>query len=359
MTGHLTARRILFARAAVAALLAGTGAAAWLVLRPDRPLDSWAGAGTPDDLTAFVAWGTPVEMEENERVINVTPRVTLDSRGGYLVADGREAQVRRYGEDGTLMQVVGRKGNGPGEFRDLVGVHRLADGRIVVAGMGGRISVFDESGRKLLRTRESGLMPLYESAVLAGPRLLLAGRGGTGGTSLVHVYDVDAGTLERSFMNVPRHDPGQAAAYAFAGSADAAARGDTIAAVFALSDSVYLFDPRGTRLGTIAIPFQRFRRLTRPMPVTGTAEDFRAWSETFSAVSQLHWLPDGSFLVQYYDMKGVEPRWRLLRMTRDGRPRFEGVDTPKLLAAGGDGSLLFVHPAAEAPNVWVTARLRP
>lgn len=341
-------------------LLAAMGAAAWVGFGGRRAPSSSV-AVAPTDLAAFLTWGAPVEMEENDRVINVTPRVTPDPQGGFLVADAREAQVRRYAVNGDLQRVIGRKGSGPGEFRQLSSVHRLPDGRIVAAEMGGKVSVFDDDGEKLLHARQAPVAPLYDADVLDGRHLLLAGRRvGTGGTALVHVYDVETGAVTRGFFGIPRHEPELAGGHAFAGTVDVAARGDTVATVFALSDSIYLFGRTGAELGRIAIPFERFRRLSRPMPTSGaTVEAFRAWSETFSAISHLYWLRDGSFLVQYFDMQGVEPRWRLLHMDRTGRRLFEGVDTPKLLAAGGAADeLVFVHPAAEAPNVWVSARLR-
>lgn len=355
-------RRPVSLHVLILVIVAVTGAAAWMGLGARRAPAPFSAAVAPTDLAAFLAWGVPVEMEENDRVINVTPRVTLDPRGGFLVADAREAQVRRYGADGGLERVIGRKGSGPGEFRQLSSVHRLPDGRIVAAEMGGKVSVFDADGGKLLHARQAPVAPLYDADRLDARHLLLAGRRvGTGGTALVHVYDVETGAITRSFFGIPRHEPELAGGYALAGTADVAARGDTVAAVFALSDSIYLFGPEGAELGRVAIPFERFRRLTRPMPASGaTLDAFRAWSETFSAISHLHWLKDGSFLVQYFDIEGVEPQWRLLHMDRTGRRLFEGVDTPKLLAAGGAADeLVFVHPAADAPNVWVSARLRP
>lgn len=357
-----TRSRLRASRNALALLLLlALGAAAWVGLGGGRASAPASAAVAPTDLAAFLDWGAPVEMEENERVINVTPRVTPDPQGGFLVADAREAQVRRYAFDGRLERVIGRKGSGPGEFRHLSSVHRLPDGRIVAAEMGGKVSVFDHDGEKLLHARQAPVAPLYDADVLDARHLLLAGRRvGTGGTALVHVYDVETAAITRSFFAIPRHEPELAGGYALAGTADAVARGDTVAAVFALSDSIYLFGPTGAELGRIAIPFEHFRRLTTPMPTSGaTLDAFRAWGETFSAISHLYWLRDGSFLVQYFDIKGVEPQWRLLHMDRSGRRLFEGVDTPKLLAAGGSADeLVFVHPGADAPNVWVSARLR-
>ncbi len=355
-------RRVVSLRIFAGALIVALAAAAWLQRQGGGPPAPPSSAVAPTNLAAFLDWGVPVEMEENDRVINVTPHVAVDPRGGFLVADAREAQVRLYGADGDLRRVIGRKGNGPGEFRHLSAVRRLPDGRIAATEMSGKVSVFDADGKALLRARQAPVAPLYDADVLDARHLVLAGRrAGTGGTSLVHVYDVETGAVTGTFFPIPRHPAELAGGYALAGTADAVVRGDTVAAVFALSDSVYLFDARsGTELGRIAIPFRHFRRLTRPMPASGaTIEAFRAWGETFSAIGHLHWLRDGSFLVQYYDVRGVEPQWRLLHMDRAGRRLFEGVDTPKLLAAGGaSDELVFVHPAADAPNVWVSARLR-
>lgn len=354
-------RRGVGARAFAGVLIVAF-AAAWFARSAAGPQAPFASTVAPTDLAAFVAWGVPVPMEENDRVINVTPHVAVDPRGGFLVADEREAQVRLYGADGDLRRVIGRKGNGPGEFRHLSSVRRLPDGRIAATEMSGKVSLFNAEGEALLYARQAPVAPLYDADVLDARHLVLAGRrAGTGGTSLVHVYDVETGAVTRAFFPIPHHPAELAGGYALAGTADAVVRGDTVAGVFALSDSIYLFDARsGTELERIAIPFEHFRRLTRPMPASGaTIQAFRTWGETFSAIAHLHWLRDGSFLVQYYDVRGVEPQWRLLHMDRAGRRLFEGVDTPKLLTAGGaSDELVFVHPAAEAPNVWVSARLR-
>ena len=82
-------------------------------------------------------------------------------------------------------------------------------------------------------------------------------------------------------MAISHHRPDLAGAFAFAGPRDVAVRGDIVAVVFALSDTVYLL---------------RFR-----WPGPGT-QAFRAWNEGFPALSHLYWLRDGSFLVQHFDI---------------------------------------------------------
>ena len=137
-----------------------------------------------------------------------------------------------------------------------------------------------------------------------------------------------------------------------------AARGDTLAAVFALTDTVYLFDVRGRLLERVPIPFLGFRRPSEPMPKLASLDEYRKWASGFSAISQVFWLADGSFLVLYFDTDGVAPRWRLHHMSRGGRRRFEILDSPQLLAASpAGGSLYFVAPGAETPASWTVGSL--
>jgi len=85
----------------------------------------------------------------------------------------------------------------------------------------------------------------------------------------------------------------------------------------------------------------------------------REWFGRFSLISDVYWLHDGSFLVQYQDRVGVEPHWRLARVRRDGQPLFDSTDTPYLVSADPAGDTLwFVRPGSPTPNVWTAAHLR-
>lgn len=74
-----------------------------------------------------------IRLQESPAVINVTPVVRPDPRGGYLVADVDEGQIRRYDEDGHLLWHVGRKGRGPEEFQAPQIALRLPGGEVFVA----------------------------------------------------------------------------------------------------------------------------------------------------------------------------------------------------------------------------------
>ncbi len=69
------------------------------------------------------------------------------SDGTIVVADGGSSELRFFGPDGMHRLTVGREGEGPGEFRAISAVHRLAGDSVVVFDSRlRRFSVFDKQG---------------------------------------------------------------------------------------------------------------------------------------------------------------------------------------------------------------------
>lgn len=74
-------------------------------------------------------------------------RVGFDGAGQLYVFDDQVERIFVVGTDGALIREIGRKGEGPGEFRNAVDVVALEDGRVVVADMGHRAyQIFDADG---------------------------------------------------------------------------------------------------------------------------------------------------------------------------------------------------------------------
>jgi hypothetical protein len=175
----------------------------------------------------------------------------------------------------------------------------------------------------------------------------------------LHLWNLRANRLAGSFFPVRGTTPGHRFAANTAGLVGAAVHGDTLAATFALSDTVYLFDLAGRRLGTVPLRAEGLRRFDPGMhPPHMDLVSAREWFGRFSLVSDLYWLRDGSFLVQYQDRVGVEPQWRLVHVARDGRRLFESKDTPYLVAVDPADTLWFVRPGSPTPDAWTSARLR-
>jgi WD40 repeat protein len=314
-----------------------------------------AGAAVGD----VIEWQDSIRLEETPDVINVSPHVNLDPLGGFIVADRREAQVRFYSPSGSLAGHVGRRGKGPGEFERPVAAVRLTSNEILAADMSGRITLFDSSGRNVVRTQRVPLSPVYDLAVANDSLVVFTGRiVGAETTPLVHLWNVRTGEIVRSFFQPLPPFPELAAAYAFTGFADVAVRGDTVAVGFALSDTLRFYNLQGRELKRSAIPFRGFRPLREPMPPSDQQEGIARWVETFSSLAQIHWTAQGTLLIQYFDMAGHEPQWRLVGLRGDGTKLFELLESPRLLAVTPDTSLVFANPSHDELNSWLVGRLR-
>lgn len=302
-----------------------------------------------------------VELEENDEVINVDPEIFRDPRGGFLVADSREAQVRSYSAAGRLRWHAGRRGGGPGEFRAPAAAVRLRSGEVAVFDRRERLVVFDSVGGAVARTFRTTLRQVSDAAVLDDSSLLVAGIGDDRWEGpRLHVLDPATGRIRARFFAPFARSPYPAAA-SFAGWTKVAVRGDTIAAIFAVSDSVYYFTADGHPLRTVPIPFTRFRPASRRVPDNGNS-NLKArigWMSSFDMVADVHFLADGDVVVPFQNFDpddGATRHWHLLAMTRDGRRLREIREVPRLLEVEGS-SLFFVDPNAEAPNRWIEAHL--
>ena len=318
-----------------------------------------AGAGI---ITDVIEWEREILLEENEDVVNVVPVVFPDDeRGGFLVADGQESQFRIYNDDGSLVGFFGRKGDGPGEFRYPAAVVRVAEGQILgVDGGVPRAAIWDSDGDSLLQTLVTPFLRVFDLDVLNDTLLLVAGKTEITSWERLHIWNISSNSIQRSFLTVPLAGKDQGAAFAVS-FAMATVVGDTIVATLALSDTLYRFDLDGQLIDRVPIPFQHFRYLeeTPPRGGAGGMAAISKWMETFSVVNEVFRGPEGTFLIQYRDRINMQPHWRLLHMTEDGRRLFDIKDTPRLLTTSQDGSeLYFVSPDIEVPNLWLIGRMR-
>jgi hypothetical protein len=323
----------------------------------------------PDGRAVLQALGKidePIELEETQAVVNVIVRMTFDERtGGYLVADEAENQIRQYGPRGELVRHFARHGDGPKEFRFLNRAIRLSTGEVLALDGFNKGAVFDSTGSRVLKSFRTPVGPLHSVQLLDDSLALLGGEIRDEQEAVVpgarlHLWNLNRDTLIRSFFVPAIRGQARQMASGVGGFVATDTRGDTIAAVFALTDTIFLFDRAGNRLGQVPIPFKHFRELREgaSMPEMNEVVGAREWVGTFSLISHVFWLKDGSFLVQYQDRIGTEPSWRLLHMRRDGQVLFEHRDTPKLLNVDrANDYLVFTSPGSETQNAWSRVRL--
>ena len=74
----------------------------------------------------------------------------IEANGNIIAADRGRAQVLVYDEDGSFRMAIGRKGDGPGEFRGLIAVAATGDSIIAFDWRSARLSIFNAGTGQLL-----------------------------------------------------------------------------------------------------------------------------------------------------------------------------------------------------------------
>ena len=155
------------------ATLMGILIAALLLSSPVSTLATTTRAQAPPDTLRVVAdgpptWGTSISvveelrigslMGEEEYTFGNVAGLGVLANGTLWVGDVHLGAIRRYDREGAYLGMVGRKGEGPGEFRYPYEVRVLPDGRIAVGDDGlKRISLFEPTGEFLHSFRSPSL----------------------------------------------------------------------------------------------------------------------------------------------------------------------------------------------------------
>ncbi len=313
------------------------------------------------DTAAFLAAFEPVRaitLEENEDVITVFPRMAAGGVDELLVVDQPEAQVRLYGRDGSLRTVIGRRGEGPGEFQTPVSVSRAMDGRIVVTDPSlSRISFFSPEGSFDSLRGNVPVRLLWDVKDLGTDRLLILGPGGddVGQPRFLHIWDAPAERVERRFLPMGLPEAARPAGLSFP-AVSAVVEADTIWAAWALSDTLYKFTRSGERLAEVAMPLLR---PTGPVPsIEGVAPVDLDAIGNITQVADVFPLSGGEFAVQSARMRFGDFEADLVIMDRLGQPRLQLARSPRLLFVDSEGLYYFDDPASVLPNRLIVARRR-
>lgn len=126
-------------------------------------------------------------------------RVAFDGAGRLYVFDDQAERIFVVGSDGALIREIGRRGEGPGEFRHAADIVVLDDGRVVVADMDHRAyHIFDANGDFERMVRIGG-DPTY---TVIGTHMPLRGAEGL-------VTSTAGGTMAISVRSVAGAEPGE------------------------------------------------------------------------------------------------------------------------------------------------------
>ena len=134
--------------------------------------------------------------------------VRTDSQGNIYVKDSRRADVRVFDANGRYVTTVGKRGEGPGELREVYGMHVDGDDRVIVADrMSRRFTIFTDMGKSFATKSlaEDGrtiaprpILSLDNSFVLKYVKLFANPEGGPSikDDRVLHTYDTDFNRLE-------------------------------------------------------------------------------------------------------------------------------------------------------------------
>ena len=134
--------------------------------------------------------------------------VRTDSRGNIYVKDARSAAVRVFDANGQYVTTVGKRGEGPGELREVFSMHVDGDDRLIVADrMSRRLTIFTDMGKSFATKSlaEDGrtiqprpILSLDNSFVLMYVTLFDNPEGGPSikDDRVLHTHDTDFNRLE-------------------------------------------------------------------------------------------------------------------------------------------------------------------
>jgi len=291
-------------------------------------------------------------LEENPAadVVTASPRVRFDGRD-LLVADVIGYQVRVYAPDGRLKDVLGRQGDGPGEFRNPISARRVGDGRLLVADIGAmRLTLFSDDPEKDPEILVLPVLP-YDAIALDEQRYLITGLSPSihpsNARPMLHIWNAASATLERSFFPPPRPDYLDETA-ADGEWAHVVMRGDTVWSVSTFTDSIFLFGTDGLQVGSVPLPLVEQAR-----PESASDMTTVLWT-----ADTVHLLTSGAIVVQLARKAGFRTRRRvnyIVIVDDDGTPRTTVVNTPRLRAVAND-LFYFQNPHRMEPNNWIVAR---
>lgn len=131
--------------------------------------------------------------------------VAVDGQGNMFVFDVQGQEVHVFDRDGSFVQVVAGRGDGPSEFRSANGVEASADGRLLVSDRGNRLKIFgrDEQGWNLA---ENVVFPVTPESMCLGASGLFVSGWNREDETVIHRVPLPPDTSQRSFGAGYRND---------------------------------------------------------------------------------------------------------------------------------------------------------
>jgi hypothetical protein len=160
--------------------------------------------------------------DDEENLLGVVNRVLADDDGNVYLLDIQLVEVQVFDPDGVYLRSLGKRGDGPGEIRNVMGALFLPDGTLgLVQGFPGRIVKVDLDGLPAGELRPGGDDPssggffALRSAAAVGNHLVLGGARITRGdnsrtaTNFIAAHGLDGAETTRYLETVTVRDFGR------------------------------------------------------------------------------------------------------------------------------------------------------
>jgi hypothetical protein len=230
--------------------------------------------------------------------------VTWLEDGRIAIADVSEGNVKVYGADGRLLQVIGRRGRGPGEFEQVRYPILLRDGRWVAGEATGVVSFFGADGTYLRRIRLQPNLGISSLSVLPSGRFVVTGWPYERG--VVALYDSTGRELKRflPMRRPPVTDQPANPRWSTALQYWSVVRGDEALVLSTLSDSLWKVNLESGHVSASSIALSDYER--PKLPDQASPDDRRdpfAWVKAFHTSVSL--LQDRSGAIGVSLVKGI------------------------------------------------------
>jgi hypothetical protein len=273
----------------------------------------------------------------------------LDDFGRLAVADASEGNVKLFDRAGRLLRILGRKGEGPGEFSQPRFPRFTRDGGLYVGdGQLGRVLRFDSSG-SFLRQSSYNLIPTM-GFDLAGNGVALTG---SGDQQKALLLGDTAGTRATWLLDIvrlrPRDQPDHPA-WKFLSQYWLGVGGDSAYVVTTLSDSVWSVALGGDSIVSYRLEVPGYVAPTPAHEMPRGVKQMMEWQKTFHVAAKVIATPE---VVAVPFVQGVlnygDPMILALRPRGGAWVALAGA--PPILHARGDTLIGLLHPDEDPPTL--------
>ena len=294
-----------------------------------------------DNLGSHLEVVEHLRLEETDDVLVAEPYLVKDPSGGWLYWDSQAEDVRLYAGDGALLNHFGGPGEGPGEFRRLVGAVRTAGGAIATIDGGARLSRWSQDGDSLLGDfatglrRPSGLAPSGPGEVIVYTSPAVSESNQTNVPVLFRL-NLENETVAELPFRARLTETTLGAALTVDSPPPVVYDGHVYFAMVPL-DSLWAVSLDGSDAGhTIPIPSEAIRSNPPAASTSEGREAFMAWVGESTFPGRFFRMSGGGWLMQTWGLRSGEPTRGIVRFDDKGNRLWEMENT--LDVAGVDGT---------------------